>query len=317
MKTISTYERFHNYLLAWHDRDIECLVVRGNHGTGKSWAVEELLRGRPHHWFSAKTTAFQVYNQLHDAPHVPVVFDDVSTILSDSTFVDMLKNLCERGTSTIRWTSKTPLQEGRSMSFKCTAPVIILLNRLPKKNRDLSAVLDRCHNFTFEPTKSQMIAYMRSYFPADGELISLLEELAVLPSLRALMDARDWDRSPRFDLHFELLDEYGVPSGVKSLMDIMERFPAKEWQARYLEVVDRDVRTYRRHKLLAMQLLACRETQNECPDVRLQVPPLPTPPPSALSETKDPDSGRSDTGNSVPGFPDMSDRLRWWNPENN
>ena len=315
MKMISTYERFHNYLLAWLDRDIECLVARGNPGVGKSWAVKELLRGRPHHWFSAKTTALQVYNQLHDAPHLPVVFDDVSAILSDRTFVDMLKNLCERGTSTIRWVSKTPMREGRPMSFKCTSPVIILLNRLPKENHDLLAVLDRCHNFKFEPTKSQIIAYMRTYFPADGELISLLEELAVLPSLRALMDARDWDRSPRFDLHQELLDEYGVPEGVTTLIDIMGRFPPGEWQEKYVEAVGKSERTFRRHRRLAEQVLYCHAREGTRPDVRLRVPRPPETPSAGVSDMHLDAGGHTDIPNPPLGLPD---RLRWLiNPENN
>ncbi len=38
---------------------------------------------------------------------IPVVFDDVSSILRDDTMVDMMKNLCERGTSTLRWGTNT------------------------------------------------------------------------------------------------------------------------------------------------------------------------------------------------------------------
>ena len=103
----------------------------------------------------------------------------------------MLKNLCERGPATIRWELSTPKLEGRVTSFKCTSPVLILPNTLPAKNPDLLAVLDRCHNFEFLPTKVQVIAYMREYFPNDGKLIDLMEELAVMTSLRTLMKARD------------------------------------------------------------------------------------------------------------------------------
>lgn len=97
----------------------------------------------------------------------------------------------------------------------------------------------------------------------------------------------------------------------------MERFPKKEWCQRYVEATGQSDRQFRRNRKIAAELLACRRTQNECPDVRLVVPELPTPPPNAPSETEDLDSGHSDTGNPLPGFPDMSDRLRWWNPENN
>ncbi len=113
-----------------------------------------------------------------------MVFDDVSSLLRDKTFLDLLKSLCERGVATLRWGTDTPKLGGRPKSFQCNAPVLILLNRIPARNPDLLAVMDRCHNFEFKPSKSQVIAYRREYFPADGELIDLLADLPVMPSVR-------------------------------------------------------------------------------------------------------------------------------------
>ena len=317
MKTFDKYERFFNYLLTWLGGGIESLVIVGSPGVGKSWAVEELLEGRRHNLFSARQSALQVYKRIHDDPSIPIVFDDVSSLLRDDTMVDMMKNLCERGTSTLRWGTDTPKLEGRPKSFQCNAPVLILLNRIPARNPDLLAVLDRCHNFEFRPTKQQVIAYMRSYFPDDGELIDLLEGMAVMPSVRTLILAREWEMSPHLDLHEELLAECGVPDSVHTLVDIMERFPKAEWRDRYMKATRQTDRQFRRNRRLATQVLACRGSDAACPNVRLVVPELPAPPPSAPPEAIDPDSGHPDTGNPLPGFPDMSDRLRWWNPENN
>ncbi len=317
MKPLDKYNRFFNYMLAWLGGGIESLVVVGSPGVGKSWAAKKLLEGRRHHWFSARQSALGIYKRICDEPSIPVVFDDVSSILRDDKMVDMMKNLCERGISTLRWGTDTPKLEGRPKSFQCNAPVLIMLNRIPAKNPDLLAVLDRCHTLGFRPTKQQVIAYMRSYFPDDGGIIDLLEEMAVIPSVRTLMLARDWARSPHLDLHEELLAECGIPESVHTLVDIMKHFPKKEWCKRYMKATGQGDRQFRRNHLLGAQVLACRKTQNECPDVRLVVPELPATPPSAPSATEDLDSGQSDTGNPLPGFPDMSDRLRWWSPENN
>jgi len=158
---------------------------------------------------------------------------------------------------------------------------------------------------------------MRRYFPNDGKLIDLLEEMAVMPSVRTLMLAREWEASPHLDLYEELLAECGVPDSVQTLVNIMERYPKGEWCDRYRKATGHTDRQFRRNRRLAVQVLACRKTQNKRPDVRLVVPEPPPPPPSASSETEEPESGHSDTGDSLPEFPDMSNRLRWWNPENN
>ena len=124
-----------------------------------------MLEGQPHHFFSARQTPIQVYRVLCRNPDWPVVFDDVSALLRDNNFVGMLKNLCEDSVKTLRWGTTTASREDLPTSFQCTSPVLILVNQIPLKNADVAAVLDRCDNITFAPTKSQVIAYMREYFP--------------------------------------------------------------------------------------------------------------------------------------------------------
>ncbi|MGB2985371.1 MAG: hypothetical protein WBE26_05760 [Phycisphaerae bacterium] len=314
------YKGFYAYMKGWAFRRIKSLIVLGTPGVGKTWTAQQLLRDRPHHWFSARQTPLEIYKRICDAPHIPVVFDDVAALLRDKTFLDLLKNLCERGTSTLRWGTSTPLLEGRPTSFRTTAKVLILLNSLPKKNEgDLAAVLDRCHHFSFQPDKSQAIAYMREYFPEDRKLIDLMETLAVMPTLRMLGKIRDLDDSIEDgdSLYEQVAKVFGVPDAVVTLIDIMERFPEEEWCKRYMEATSQGDRQFRRNRKIAAELLACRKTQNECPNVRLVVPEPPAPPLSAPLEAKNPDSGYSDIEKPARGHLDMPNRLRWWNPENN
>ncbi len=268
MKKIKTYQRFFAFLLAWLDRSIESLVVVGTPGVGKSWAGRELLKGRPHHWFSARQTPLQVYNQLCDNPDWPVVFDDVPALLTDGDFVDMFKNLCVDGVATVRWGSPTAKLEGRPTSFRCTSPVLILLNKMPYADPDVVAVPDRCHNIEFKPVKSEVIAYMRKYFPGDGELIDLLADLAIMPNIRTLLKARQWARSEYLNLREELLADCGVPEGVALLIEIMERFPKAEWRDRYMKATGQTDRQFRRNRKAAAEVLACRGTEDGCPNVR-------------------------------------------------
>ncbi|MEE9186639.1 MAG: hypothetical protein V3U10_01245 [Bacteroidota bacterium] len=263
MRKIDTYERFHRHIKAWAAREIESLVVLGKPGLGKSWAARTALADTPYHLFSARLTPIEVYNRLYDNPDWPVVFDDVSALMRDSNFIDMLKNLCEAGPATVRWNTSTDKLEGREKSFRCTSPVLILLNKIPEKNPDVKAILDRCDNILFEPSKSEVIGYIRQNFPQDGELIDLLAELPVLPSVRTLIKARQWRNSAYLSLTEELFSECGVPDPVVHLVEIMQGCRESEWCQGYVEATGLTDRTYRRHKAIATEIISCQGGQTD------------------------------------------------------
>lgn len=201
MRRVDTYTRFHGHIRAWVAREIDSLVVLGRPGVGKSWAASTAIGSRPCHEFSARQPPIEVYNRIYDHPDWPVIFDDVSALLRDNMFIDTLKSLCETGVKTLRWGTTTDRLEGREKCFRCTSNVLILLNKLPGKNPDVLAILDRCDSISCEPNKSEVIAYMRGSFPEDGHLIDLMAELPLLPSVRTLLKARQWARSKHLNLH--------------------------------------------------------------------------------------------------------------------
>lgn len=269
MRRIETYERFHRHIAAWVDRDIDCLLVLGPAGFGKSHAYKDALGNRSCHLFGGRQAPLQVYTTLHDAPHLPVVLDDISALLRDNNFRDMLKALCETGRRVVHWGTTTSKLEGRPKSFVCTSPVLIVMNRMPSRDADVAAILDRCDAIEFAPTKPEVIVRMRELFPEDGELIDLLAELPAMPSLRTLVKACRWQRSKYLNLIEELLAECGVPSPVAQLAQIVESAPERDWCQRYVAETGLTDRTYRRHKRLALQLVECRTSTNRCPNVRL------------------------------------------------
>lgn len=263
MRKIESYERFERHICAWIEREIDCLLVLGRPGTGKSHSYRELLPEGSYHLFSARKTPLQVYTELYDAPSKPVIFDDISALLKDANFLDMLKALCETGKKTIRWGTTTAKLEGRATSFVSTSPVLIVLNRMPNKNEDVRAVLDRCDAIEFVPTKAEVLARMRVIFPGDSELIDLLAELPVLPSLRTLVKAKQWARSKYLSLTEELFSECGVPDPVVRLVEIIQEFRESEWCERYIAATGLTDRTFRRHKAIATEIIACRRGHSD------------------------------------------------------
>jgi hypothetical protein len=269
MRTIATYSRFDRHIAAWVAGEISALCVVGSPGNGKSYSYESALRGMPYHLFRARRTPIKVYNELYDHPDWPVVFDDISALLRDDNFLDLLKSLCELLTArTIHWATSTDKLEGRANSFRCTSKILLIMNEIPKNRPDVFAVLDRCDAIRFEPKKREVIARMRHAFPHDTALIDLIEKLAVLPSLRTLIKARQWQNSKHLDLVEELRSECGIPEAVNSLVQIMTRHPEGEWCQRYIRETGMTERTYRRHKLQASQVAECSVSQDRCPNVR-------------------------------------------------
>lgn len=275
IRKVTTYDRFHRHIAAWVDREIENLLVLGPGGTGKSFAYKSGLGNRPYHAFGGRLTPLQMYLALHDRPDIPVVLDDISALLKQDDFRDLLKGLLETGRRVVRWGTTTPKLEGRPTQFVCTSSVLIVLNQVPRRDPDLEAILDRCDAIEFVPTKREVIAHMREVFPRAGDLIDLLAGLPVLPSLRTLIKAKQWQSSRHLDLVEELTAECGVPPAVATMITIMERFPESAWCKEYVRQTGLTDRTYRRNKRHAEQILECRRTAKRCPDVRLPEGGLP------------------------------------------
>jgi hypothetical protein len=167
----------------------------------------------------------------------------------------------------VRWGTTTSKLEGRATSFVCTAPVLIVMNKLPHRDPDVLAILDRCDAIFFKPTKREVIARMRAIFPENEDLVDLVAELPAMPSLRTLVKARRWQKSRHLNLIEELLAECCVPAAVAQLAQIMEALPEQDWCDQYIAATGLTDRTYRRHKQLARQLVEWGESQNPCPNV--------------------------------------------------
>lgn len=258
MRRVTTYERLHRHVAAWVDREIDRLLILGKPGFGKSSSYKQGLGNRPHHIFGGHLSPLQLYLQLCDDPRRPIVLDDISLLLKQDVFRDMLKALCETGERIVRWNTTSSKLRDRPKEVRCTAPVLIVLNEIPARHPDVVAILDRFDAISFEPTKAEVIGRMIELFPDDGDIIDLLIELPAMPTLRTLVRARNWRNSRHLNMVEELLGERGVPEPVAQLVEIMLEAPESQWCTRYVEATGLTDRTYRRHKYVARQIVECR-----------------------------------------------------------
>lgn len=267
IREIGIYERFHRHLADWAEGD-GCLAVFGPAGVGKTEGYKACLGNRPYHLFRGRLSPLRMYLELYKSPHQPVVLDDITAVLKDDNFRDMLKSLCEIGPRVIRWYTTTAKLDGMPNEFEFRGPVLIVLNRLPPSDPDVAAILDRCDAIAFAPTKKEIVARMRELHPGAEKIIDLIEELPAMPSLRTLIKAIRWSRSKHLKLVEELLAECGVSVPIATLVRIMEQRPESEWCETYVAETGLTDRTYRRHREIAAQIVECRKSGGDGPNVR-------------------------------------------------
>ena len=115
-----------------------------------------------------------------------------------------------------------------------------------------------------------------------------------------------------------MADHAKSPEKVNVLIDIMARHPEREWCARYVEATGKTERTYRRHRKMADQMLACRGREKACPDVRLDPPPPPRTPSVRAANEVPVGSGQTDMRNPLRDRLGLEPPYRWWtDPERN
>ena len=257
MRKIETYDRLNGHLQSWYEGIIPFLVVRGKPGLGKSYFYEDLLETDTYHLFKGRTTPIEIFKAVYDEPEKRIVFDDVGSLMKDPTCVELMKSLCDtRKQRKVQWNTATDRLEGREHEFYTSAPVLVMCNDCMVSNPDIQAVIDRADAIEFDPPKAEIIRKLRTY-AEDEEIVCLLEEMPVLPSLRTYEKALAWKKSPYLDLKEELLAECGVPQEVQILTEIIHNEPDKKrWCQLYMERTNRQQRDYYNKLSLAMQLAA-------------------------------------------------------------
>jgi hypothetical protein len=274
LRTVDTYGRLERTYRSWVSRAIPMLLVVGRGGTGKTHEYEHLLPVGSYHLFRGRTSAYTMYKTVMEHPDIPIVFDDVESLMKDPASRDLMKQLAETTTPrVVRWSTNAVAEDQRT--FHCTSNVLILANNLPKKDGNLDAITSRFDRILFDPTKAEVIARMRTFAQNEDD-VDIIADAAVMPSLRTLIHFQDWKKSELDPLE-ELYAACGVPGSVLIIKEIMETVPKRKWITTYATRTDRNYeaakRDWGRKKNLAKQLLEAAGPREPCPFVPVQAVP--------------------------------------------
>lgn len=234
------------------------IILAGPPGIGKTMSSRLLLEEyqKRYHFLSASTTAIQAFEDIFYHPDDHVMIDDVGQIFRQEEWINLLRNL---GDTTpirkIRWRTKThalPVEVERE--FEVTCPVLISINQdLPNKTREsLLAVFSRALTIDFDPTRKELLKYLRSY-ATDTQLIDRIERCHFPINLR------NYERALRIKVnnpsllnkHFAHLAVDKKNKNIKTIIDLMLAHPGmsnEDMRNEYCERTNRSASDYN-HKV--------------------------------------------------------------------
>lgn len=137
------------------------LIIRGEPGIGKSYAVDSILKTRTDKvpvWYKGYLTPLQAFYAFGDNkdPENVVVFDDCDSVFQDNTSLNILKAALDPQTNRrVSWNSSYRNLKYESYHFKGS---IIILTNASFYSSHYKALLDRIHVLDLQITKEEKIA---------------------------------------------------------------------------------------------------------------------------------------------------------------
>lgn len=156
---IEDFDEFRGLLQSWIDGHYDLMVVLGDAGIGKSEAFERKMfdsKGRPNTkwaYIKGKISPLKLYHALYDFRLLPIVINDVDTLLKDETNVSLLKCVCDTSkVKTVQWTSTHSAFGTLPKSFESISQVLVITNSWEKVNQNITALQNRGVVILFRPT---------------------------------------------------------------------------------------------------------------------------------------------------------------------
>src|SRR4051812_43506145 len=97
-KEIYTYEELREWWDDFYGGAINFFALIGPRGTGKSTVAKDYMTNRPHLYHKGVISPRGLYEMLFQYRDLPLVFDDVLSLLSNRDCAATVNSVCDRGT---------------------------------------------------------------------------------------------------------------------------------------------------------------------------------------------------------------------------
>jgi len=188
------------------------VIINGRAGTGKSTLVKTILNnlGVEYAYARSHSSAAAFYVWLYEHRKQVCVIDDVNQLIRDKRGLEYLKAALETEQKRIVGNmTQTPLKNRHGelvpLQFEFTGSIIFLLNKMPKNNPDLNAVVSR-------------VQYVELVVPFE-EMLRLIGDLANkdLPQFRNLTKEEKFEvvKFIKDNYHEEVYEQLNLRTFIK------------------------------------------------------------------------------------------------------
>lgn len=160
----------------------DLLIIESKGGLAKTRLVEEVMQDKECLKILAHTTPLKLYMEAYIHKDLPIVIDDVDSLLQDDNNLSLLKMLCNTDEfKELSWWSTSPILEANQIpsKYETKSRVIIICNHFDELTEKVSALRDRGFHIEFVPTNEEILIKMREILPEVQKDLTIEEKTKV------------------------------------------------------------------------------------------------------------------------------------------
>ena len=160
---VDDFAELRDLIQSWIDGQYELMVILGDGGLGKSETIERMMfsskgkASRKWAYIKGHMTPLKLYQLLYEYRLLPIIFNDVDTLLKNEINVSLLKCVCDTSkVKVVSWTSTHSAFGTLPPTFESISPVMVVTNSWEKVSQNIKALQNRGVVIHFRPTASEI-----------------------------------------------------------------------------------------------------------------------------------------------------------------